>query len=90
MTPDLSCYGDDIPALADLVGDFDLRSPLDTRAWYTREWEALGELLGFAQPLAAELAARRSASDWITATSEAGLTAFAGWLHRSRGGVVDP
>ena len=89
MNPDLSCYGDDIPGLADLVGDFDLRSPIDTRAWYTREWEALGELLGFAQPLAAELATRRSADDWVRATSEAGLTAFAGWLRRSRGGVTD-
>ena len=33
MTPDLTCYGADIPALADRVGDFDLRSPIDTRAW---------------------------------------------------------
>ncbi len=82
MTPDLSCYGDDIPALADLVGDFDLRSPLDTRAWYTREWEAIGELLGFAQPLAAELAGRRNAGDWVQATADAGMTAFASWLPR--------
>ena len=89
MTPDLTCYGDDIPALADLVGDFDLRSPVDTRAWYTREWEVLGELLGFAQPLATELATRRSAGDWVRATSEAGLTAFAGWLRQIRGGVTD-
>ena len=83
MTPDLTCYGDDIPALADLVGDFDLRSPVDTRAWFTREWEAIGEGLGFAQPLATELAARRSASDWVRATSEAGLTAFAASLRRT-------
>jgi hypothetical protein len=31
---DLTCYGRDIEALADLAGDFDLRSPVDTRAWY--------------------------------------------------------
>ena len=84
MTPDLTCYGADIPALADLVGDFDLRSPIDTRAWYTREWEALGELLGFAQPLAAELAQRRNASDWVRATGEAGMAAFAAWHRRER------
>ena len=83
MTPDLTCYGDDIPALADLVGDFDLRSPVDTRAWFTREWEAIAEPLGFAQPLATEMAARRSASDWVRATSEAGLTAFAASLRRT-------
>jgi len=83
VTPDLTCYGDDIPALADLVGDFDLRSPVDTRAWFTREWEEIGELLGFAQPLATQLAIRRSATDWVRATSEAGVTAFAASLRGS-------
>jgi hypothetical protein len=34
MTPDLRCYGDDIQALADLVPDFDLRSPMDVQSWY--------------------------------------------------------
>lgn len=87
MTPDLTCYGDDIPGLADLVGDFDLRSPVDTRAWFTREWEEIGELLGFAQPLAAELAGRRSAGDWVRATSEAGVAAFAASL---RGSAAQP
>jgi hypothetical protein len=63
MTPDLTCYGDDIEALADLAGDFDLRSPVDTRAG-TREWEAIAEPLGFAQQLAGELAATRRPT-WV-------------------------
>ena len=94
MTPDLTCYGDDIAALADLAGDFDLRSPVDTRTWYVREWEAMGEALGFAHHLAAELASRRNAGDWSQATAEAGVSAFAAWLRQrnraaQRVGVTD-
>jgi hypothetical protein len=89
MTPDLSCYGAEIPALADLVGDFDLRSPVDTRAWYGLQWEALAELLGFPQQLAAEMARRRGARDWVTASSEAGMAAFAASLRHGRPGVSD-
>ena len=44
MTADLRCYGDDIQALADLVPDFDLRSPMDVLAWYRREWQFIAEL----------------------------------------------
>lgn len=88
MTPDLSCYGADIPALADLVGDFDLRSPVDTRAWYTAEWTAVADLLGFSQQLAAELGRRRGAHDWVAASSEAGTAAFAVWLRQRRPGVT--
>ena len=29
MTPDLGCYGDDIRRLAELTGDFELRSAMD-------------------------------------------------------------
>jgi hypothetical protein len=85
MSPDLTCYGADIPALADLVGDFDLRSPVDTRAWFTREWQAIAEPLGFAQPLAAELASRRVVGDWPRTTNEAGMAALAVWLRRAGG-----
>jgi hypothetical protein len=89
MTPDLTCYGDDIKSLADLVSDFDLRSPIDTRAWYTREWEAIAESLGFAQPLAAELTRQRGAGDWVRATGEAGVSAFGAALRQLRPGVTD-
>jgi hypothetical protein len=34
MTTDLRCYGDDIQALAEVVPDFDLRSPMDVESWY--------------------------------------------------------
>ena len=70
MTPDLTCYGSDIAALADLVGDFDLRSPVDTRAWYGLQWEALAELLGFSQQLV------------LPAQSSPGVLS---WIHRQRG-----
>jgi hypothetical protein len=89
MTPDLTCYGSDIAALADLVGDFDLRSPVDTRAWYGLQWEALAELLGFSQQLAVEMTRRRGASDWVTASGEAGVAAFAASLGHGRPGVSD-
>ena len=85
----LTCYGDDIKSIADLVGDFDLRSPIDTRAWYGIQGEAIAELLGFPQQLAAELRRRRGARDWVTASGEAGLAAFAGSLRHGRPGVTD-
>ena len=40
MTPDLTCYGDDINALADVASDFDLRSPMGVSTWLRREWQA--------------------------------------------------
>jgi hypothetical protein len=89
MALDLHCYGDDIPALADLVGDFDLRSPTDTRAFYTRTWESLAGLLGFSQPLTAEFAQLRGAVDWPLAAGVAGVSAFATWLRQQRPGVGD-
>lgn len=89
MALDLHCYGDDIPALADLVGDFDLRSPTDTRAFYKRTWESLAGLLGFSQPLTAEFAQLRGAVDWPLAAGVAGVSAFATWLRQQRPGVGD-
>lgn len=89
MTPDLSCYGADTPALADLAGDFDLRSPIDTRAWYTRTWESLSGLLGFSQLLGAELSRVRGSDDWTRVTGEAGVAAFAAWLRYQRPAATD-
>ena len=87
MSPDITCYGDDIKALADLVGDFDLRSPMDIHAWYRVEWQALAEVLGFSQELEASLAPLRVARDRVTATNQAGLAAFARWLRTQPAGV---
>ena len=87
MIPDITCYGDDIKALADLVGDFDLRSPMDVHAWYRVEWQALAEVLGFSQELEATLAPLRVARDRVTATNQAGLAAFARWLRTQPAGV---
>ena len=87
MIPDITCYGDDIKALADLVGDFDLRSPMDVHAWYRVEWQALAEVLGFSQELEAILAPLRVARDRVTATNQAGLAAFARWLRTQPAGV---
>ena len=44
MTTDLTCYGPDIEALADLAGDFDLRSPVDTRTWSRQAWESIADV----------------------------------------------
>ena len=87
MSPDITCYGDDIKALADLVGDFDLRSPMDVHAWYRVEWQALAEVLGFSQELEATLAPLRVVRDRVTATNQAGLAAVAGWLRTQPAGV---
>ena len=62
MTTDLRCYGDDIQGLADLVPDFDLRSPMDVESWYPREWQAIADTLGFAQQIAAAPRAMPSSS----------------------------
>ncbi len=77
----LACYGD-AAALADLVGDFDLRSPADTTAWYRLEWQEIAESLGFAQQLAAALGPVRSVRDDGAAVRRAGLVAFASFLRR--------
>lgn len=89
MTPDLSCYGGDVKELVDLVGDFDLRSPIDVRAWYRLEWQAIAESLGFARELEESLAPLRGARNWLAATNESGLGAFARWLPRTRPGLTD-
>jgi hypothetical protein len=76
VTPDLTCYGDDIDALADVAGDFDLRSPMGVTAWLRREWAAIAEALGFAQQLAAMPTSIPTTDDRIAATNAIGLAAF--------------
>jgi hypothetical protein len=88
MTPYLSCYGD-VGELVALVGDFDLRSPVDVRAWYRVEWQAIAEALGFARELEESLAPLRGARDWLATTNQAGLDAFARWLSRTRPVLTD-
>jgi hypothetical protein len=89
MAWDLDCYGDDINALADLAGDFDLRSPTDTRAFYTRAWESIAGTLGFSQLLTAEFVKLRGAIDWPRAAGVAGVSAFAVWLRQQRPNISD-
>ena len=89
MTPDLNCYGDDIKALADLVQDFDLRSPMDTRSWYRVQWQAIAEVLGFDQQLAAAPTAIPTTTDLATAMTLVGLAAFESSLRHSRTGITD-
>jgi len=76
MTPDLSYYGDNIKALADLAGDFELRSPMDVMTWYRREWLAIADALGFAQQYAAVPTAIPTTDDRIAAMNAVGLAAF--------------
>lgn len=90
MTPDLSCYGADISALTEIVGDFDLRSPIDTRAWFEREGHALADHFGFSQQFATALARQRGAREWVTAIDEASTSAFASWLRENRPAITDP
>jgi len=85
MTPDLSCYGDDINALADVAGDFDLRSPMGVTTWLRREWEAIAEVLGFAQQLAAMPTSIPTTDDRIAAMNAIGLAAFERSLQALRG-----
>ena len=86
---DLTCYGESIKGLADLVGDFDLRSPMDVHAWYRVEWQAIADVLGFSQELEAALAPLRAARDRVAATNLAGLDAFARWLTRTPAALTD-
>jgi len=88
MTPDLTCYGAEIKALADLAGDFELRSPMDVTTWYRREWTAIADILGFAQQLAAMPTAIPTSADRIVAMNAMGLAAFERSLH-GRTGVGD-
>ncbi len=87
MTTTLDCYGPEIEQVADLVGDFSLRSRLDLDAWYAIQWKALAELLGFSQQLAAAPSAR--SDNPIGAAQEAGLAAFERSLRDARPGVSD-
>ena len=89
MTPDFSCYGGGINELADQVGDFDIRSPMNIHAWYRLEWQAIAEALGFSQDLEAALAPLRAVRDRLAATNQAGLDAFARWLPRTQPGLSD-
>ena len=86
---DLTCYGRDIEALADLAGDFDLRSPVDTRTWSRQAWESVAEILGFSQQFAQELDRRRGAREWVAATAEAGMAAFMTRVRQTRPAVTD-
>ncbi len=87
MTTTLHCYGPEIEQVADLVGDFSLRSRLDLDAWYAIQWKALAELLGFSQQLAAAPSAR--SDNPIGAAQDAGLAAFERSLRDARPGVSD-
>jgi hypothetical protein len=89
MTADLRCYGDDIQAAAELVPDFDLRSPMDTQVWYARELQAIADVLGFAQQLAAAPRAVPTTPDRIAAMTLTGLAAFEHALRASRPGVTE-
>jgi hypothetical protein len=89
MTPDLRCYGDDIQALAALVPDVDLRSPMDIHGWYRGEWQHIAEPLGFAQQLAAAPTAIPTTADRAAAMTLTGLAAFERSLHEARAGVTD-
>lgn len=87
---DLHCYGADIEALADLAGDFDLRSPVDTRAWYAQTFTSIADTLGFSQQLALELERRRGAHEWVTTTHEAGMAAFTARMQQTRPATTEP
>jgi len=76
MTPDLTCYGDDINALADVANDFDMRSPMGVSTWLRREWQAIAEALGFSQQLAAMPTSIPTTDDRIAAMNAVGLAAF--------------
>ena len=76
MIPDLTCYGDDINALADVASDFDLRSTMGVTTWLRSEWQAIAETLGFAQQLAAMPTSIPTTDDRIAATNAIGLAAF--------------
>jgi hypothetical protein len=86
MIADLSCYGASVRGLAEVVGDFDLRSPMDVLAWYRREWQSIADLLGFSQQYAR--AVPREGRSRIAAMNVAGLEAFAAMLHAERPGVT--
>ena len=88
-TTTLDCYGPEIEQVANLVGDFSLRSRPDIGAWYAMQWKALAELLGFSQQLAALAPSARRGDNPIGAAQEAGLAAFELSLRDARPGVSD-
>ena len=89
MKVDLSCYGEKVAELADRVGDFDLRSPMDVHSWYRVEWEAIAETIGFVQELDVALAAVRMVRDRVAATGAAAVQAFSSWLRAQRPTLED-
>jgi hypothetical protein len=84
----LACYGD-AAALADLVGDFDLRSPSDATAWYRIEWQEIADSLGFSQQLASAFAPIRSVRDDGGAVRRAGVEAFARFIRRQPAAIPE-
>lgn len=86
MTADLSCYGAGVRGLSEVVGDFDLRSPMDVLAWYRREWQSIADLLGFSQQYAR--AVPREDASRAAAMNRAGVEAFAATLRAERPGVT--
>jgi hypothetical protein len=86
---DMTCYGDDIKALADLAGDFELRSPMDVTTWYRRDWQAIADVLGFAQQLAAMPTAVPTNTNRIAAMNTTGLAAFERALQGRRAAASD-
>ncbi len=86
MTADLTCYGSSVRGLAEVVGDFDLRSPMDVLAWYRREWQSIADLLGFSQQFARVVP--RAGTSRVVAMNEAGVEAFTAMLRAERPGVT--
>lgn len=78
------CYGGDIEALADLVGDFDARSPEESAAFILRTWTGIAGTVGFAQELADAMAALRGTRLAQVGLHAAALAAFERWSATPR------
>jgi hypothetical protein len=78
------CYGGDIEALADVVGDFDAQSPEESTTFLLRQWTNIAEPLGFARELSEAAAAIRGTRLGLVGMHAAALAAFERWSTAPR------
>lgn len=78
------CYGGDIEALADVVGDFDARSPEASAAFLLRTWTGIAGTVGFAQELADAMSAIKGTRLALVGQHAAALAAFERWSATPR------
>jgi len=72
----LDCYGADLDALADLVGDFDYLSTREREAWVAGQWRMIAQAMGWSDELDAALERIKTTRLGLAQSTAVAIAAF--------------